>query len=93
MKLEYEDFYKISKCLNEINNNVYTEQEIACNAYEYKLDYDYSVKQGFPSSTMRDLCKEISYDMDYEDYEEHTQELLDIETMNCILENFLNDKC
>ena len=93
MKLEYEDFYKISKCLNEINNNVYTEQEIACNAYEYKLDYDYSVKQGFPSSTMRDLCKEISYDMDYEDYEEYTQELLDIETMNCILENFLNDKC
>ena len=93
MKLEYEDFYKIAKCLNEINNNICTEQEIACNAYEYKLDYDYSVKQGFPSSTMRDLCKKISYDMDYEDYEEYTQELLDIKTMNCILENFLNDKC
>ena len=42
---------------------------------------------------MRDLCKEISYDMDYEDYEEYTQELLDIETMNYILENFLYDKC
>ena len=42
---------------------------------------------------MCDLCKEISYDMDYEDYEEYTQELLDIETMNCILENFLYDKC
>ena len=93
MRLEYEDFYKIAKCLNEINNNICTEQEIACSAYDYKLDYDYSIKQGFSSSTMRDLCKEISYDMDYEDYEEYTQELLDIETMNCILENFLYDKC
>lgn len=86
MKLEYEDFYKISKCLNEINNNVYTEQEIACNAYEYKLDYDYSIKQGFPTFIMQTLCREISYDM-------HTQELLDIETMNCILKNVLYDKC
>ena len=93
MRLEYEDFYKIAKCLNEINNNIYTEQEIACNAYDYKLDYDYSIKQGFPSLIMRTLCKELVYDMDYEDYEEYTQELLDIETMNCILENFLNDKC
>ena len=42
---------------------------------------------------MRTLCKELVYDMDYEDYEEYTQELLDIETMNCVLENFLNDKC
>ena len=49
MRLEYEDFYKIAKCLNEINNNVYTTQEIACNAYDYKLDYDYSIKQGFPT--------------------------------------------
>lgn len=86
MKLEYEDFYKISKCLNEINNNVYTEQETACNAYEYKLDYDYSIKHGFSTFIMQTLCKEISYDM-------YTQELLNIETMNCILENFLYDKC
>lgn len=93
MKLEYEDFYKISKCLNEINNSIYTEEGVACNAYDYKSEYDYSVKQGFPSLTMRDLCKEISYDMDYEDYEEYTQELLDIETMNYTLENFLIDKC
>ena len=93
MRLEYEDFYKIAKCLNEINNNIFTEQEIACSAYDYKLDYDYSIKHNFPSLTMCDLCKELVYDMDYEDYEEYTQELLDIETMNCILENFLNDKC
>ncbi len=86
MKLEYEDFYKISKRLNEINNNVYTEQEIACNAYEYKLDYDYSIKQGFPTLIMQTLCKEISCDM-------YTQKLLNIETMNCILKNFLYDKC
>ena len=93
MRLEYEDFYKIAKCLNEINNNIYTEEEVACNAYDYKSDYDYSIKHNFPSLTMCDLCKEISYDMDYEDYEEYTQELLDIETMNCVLENFLYDKC
>lgn len=93
MKLEYEDFYKIAKCLNEINNNIYTEEGVACNAYDYKSEYDYSIKQGFPSSTIRDLCKEISYDMDYEDYEEYTQELLDVETMNCTLESFLLDKC
>ena len=93
MRFEYEDFYKISKFLNEINNNICTEEGVACNAYDYKSNYDYSIKHDFPSSTMRDLCKEISYDMDYEDYEEYTQELLDIETMNCILENFLNDKC
>ena len=93
MRLEYEDFYKIAKCLNEINNNICTEQEIACSAYDYKLDYDYSIEQGFPTLIMRTLCKELVYDMDYEDYEEYTQELLDIETMNCILENFLNDKC
>ena len=93
MRLEYEDFYKIAKCLNEINNNICTEQEIACSAYDYKLDYDYSIKQGFSTLIMRNLCKELVYDMDYEDYEKYTQELLDIETMNCILENFLNDKC
>ena len=93
MRLEYEDFYKIAKCLNEINNNICTEQEIACSAYDYKLDYDYSIKHGFSTLIMRTLCKELVYDMDYEDYEEYTQELLDIETMNCILENFLNDKC
>ena len=93
MRLEYEDFYKITKCLNEINNNICTEQEIACSAYDYKLDYDYSIKQVFSTLIMRTLCKELVYDMDYEDYEEYTQELLDIETMNCILENFLNDKC
>ena len=45
MRLEYEDFYKIAKCLNEINNNIYTEEEVACNAYDYKSDYDYSIKQ------------------------------------------------
>ena len=25
MRLEYEDFYKIAKCLNEINNNIFTD--------------------------------------------------------------------
>lgn len=90
MKLKYQDFYRIVKCLNEINNNnIYTSRD----AYNYKVEYDCSIEQGFPSLVMRDLCKELVYDMDYKDYEEFTQELLDIETMSYTLKSFLIDKC
>ena len=55
MRFEYEDFYKIAKFLSEINNNVFTEKEIACSANDYKLDYNYSIKQGFATLIMRPL--------------------------------------
>lgn len=90
--MRYEDFYKIVKRLNEIDE-AYTEQEIACNAYIYKTEYDYSIDSGFPGLVMRTLCKSLVYDMDFNDYEEDMNTRLDIETMEEILQDFLVESC
>ena len=44
--LEYADFYDIAEYGNENWKGSFTLREIACNAYDYKVEYDYSIKQG-----------------------------------------------
>ena len=44
--MEYSDFYDIAEYGNENWKGCFTLKEIACNAYDYKAEYDYSIKQG-----------------------------------------------
>ena len=44
--MTYDDFYKIAEYGNENWKGNFTPREIACNAYDYKAEYDYSIKQG-----------------------------------------------
>ena len=90
MRLEYEDFYKIAKCLNEINNNIFTDAEIACSAYDYLIEYKYSKLNGKPTPTMKSLCENLVMDMDFTDYAEYENEL-DVETMDRVLKNQLEE--
>ena len=61
--MEYQDFYDIADYFNNLNCQVYTEKEIATNAYEYKSEYDYSMRKGKPTRTMIELCKLCCEDM------------------------------
>lgn len=66
--MEYQDFYDIADYFNNLNCQVYTEKEIATNAYEYKSEYDYSMHKGKPTRTMIELCKLCCEDMDFLNY-------------------------
>lgn len=55
--MTYDDFYTIAEYGNENWKGSFTPREIACNAYDYKVEYDYSIKQGKPTRTMIELCK------------------------------------
>lgn len=92
MMLEYADFYNISEYGNENWKGSFTPREIACNAYDYKAEYDYSIKQGKPTRTMIELCKLICEDMDYTDYaeiQEESENALTIKEMKQILSDFV----
>ena len=90
--MEYADFYNIAEYGNENWKGSFTPREIACNAYDYKAEYDYSIKQGKPTHTMIELCKLICEDMDYSDYEkiqEESENALTVERMKQILNDFI----
>ena len=92
MMLEYADFYDIAEHGNENWKGNFTPREIANNAYDYKAEYDYSIKQGKPTRTMIELCKLICEDMDYADYAENHEEsenALTVEQMKQILSDFV----
>ena len=92
MMLEYVDFYTIAEYGNENWKGSFTPREIACNAYDYKVEYDYSIKQGKPTRTMTELCKLICEDMDYADYaeiQEESENVLTVERMKQILNDFI----
>ena len=74
MTLTYEDFYDIAEYGNSNWKGSFTPREIACNAYDYKVEYDYSKEHNKPTHTMIELCKLICEDMDYEDYAEIQEE-------------------
>ena len=42
MTMSFEDFYKLAEHCNENWKGSFTPMEIACNAYDYKMEYDYS---------------------------------------------------
>ena len=90
--MDYNDFYTITEYGNENWKGSFTPREIACNAYDYKAEYDYSIKQGKPTRTMIELCKLICEDMDYADYaeiQEESEKALTIERMKQILNDFV----
>ena len=90
--MEYDDFYLIAEYGSENWKGSFTPREIACNAYDYKVEYDYSIKQGKPTRTMIELCKLICEDMDYVDYaeiQEESENSLTVEQMKQILSDFV----
>ena len=90
--LEYADFYDIAEYGNENWKGNFSQREIANNAYDYKVEYDYSIEQGKPTHTMIELCKLICEDMDYADYaeiQEESESVLTVERMKQILSNFV----
>ena len=90
--LDYADFYNIAEYGNENWKGSFTPREIACNAYDYKAEYDYSIEKGKPTHTMIELCKLICEDMDYSNYaeiQEESKNSLTVEQMKQILSDFL----
>ena len=90
--MSFEDFYELAEYGNENWKGCFTPKEIACNAYDYKIEYDYSIKQGKPTRTMIELCKLICEDMDYADYVETYEEsenALTVEQVEQILSDFV----
>ena len=90
--MEFNDFYTIAEYGNENWKGSFTPREIACNAYDYKVEYDYSIEQGKPTRTMVELCKLICEDIGYADYEEIQEEsenALTVEQMKQILSDFV----
>ena len=90
--MDYNDFYTIAETGNENWKGSFTPKEIACNAYDYKVEYDYSINQDKPTRTMIELCKLICEDMDYADYaeiQEESEKALTIERMKQILNDFV----
>lgn len=88
--MTYRDFYKISHYLNEVSNNIFSNEDVACNAYEYMLEYELSYEYSEPTQDITILCIEIVKDMDYMDYEGQEYKL-DIETMEKIFKEFLEN--
>ena len=90
--LEYADCYNIAEYGNENWKGSFTPKEIACNSYNYKVEYDYSIEQGKPTHTMIELCKLVCEDMDYADYaeiQEESENALTVEKMKQILSDFV----
>lgn len=90
--MEYEKFYNIAEYGNANWKGCFSPKEVACNAYDYKVEYDYSIKQGKPTHTMIELCKLICEDMDNADYaeiQEESENALTIKQMKQILSDFI----
>ena len=94
MTMNYEDFYKIAEYGNENWKGNFSPLEIATNAYDYKVEYDYSIEQNKPTRTMIELCRLLVEDMDFQDYFETLEEsenALTIEDMDKIFSDFLEN--
>ena len=90
--MDYDDFYVIAEYGNENWKGSFTPREIANNAYDYKVEYDYSIEQGKPTRIMIELCKLICEDMDYADYaeiQEESENAFTVEQMKQILSDFV----
>ena len=90
--MTYDDFYTIAEYGSENWKGCFSPREIACNAYDYKAEYDYSIEQGKPTRIMIELCKLICEDMDYADYAEiqvESENALTVEQMKQILSDFV----
>lgn len=90
MQMEYQDFYDIAAYGSENWKGNLTPKEIACYAYDYQIEYDYSMRKGKPTRTMIELCKLCCEDMDYLNYPQIQEEnTLTVEQMQKILSDFM----
>lgn len=55
--MEYADFYDIAVYGNENWKGLFTPKEIACNAYNYLADFEYSKVKGTVVSTIQELIE------------------------------------
>lgn len=60
--MEYVDFYEIAEYLNAINRKTFSAREIACNAYIYKSDFEWSKENDKISFVIQELAKILAED-------------------------------
>lgn len=60
--MEYSNFYDLAKYGNENWKGAYSEKDVACNAYDYKLEFDESKKVGKPTHIISELMKLLDED-------------------------------
>lgn len=53
--MEYADFYDLAVYANETWKGNFLQKEIACNAYNYLMDFEYSKVKGTVVSTIQEL--------------------------------------
>ena len=87
--MEFNDFYTITEYGSKNWKGCFTPREIACNAYDYKVEYDYSIEQGKPTHTMIELRKLICEDRNYAEIQEESENEITVERMKKILSDFI----
>ena len=89
--MTYNDFYTIAEYGNENWKGNFSPREIANNAYDYKVEYNYSIEKGKATRTMIELCRLICEDMGlvFSDYYSENNNILTISNMDYILEKFV----
>lgn len=55
--MDYSDFYDIAVYGNEAWKGCFSQKEIACNAYDYKIDFDYSKASGKITTSIYELLR------------------------------------
>lgn len=60
--MEYGDFYDIAEYGNANWNGNFTPKEIACNAYDYLVEFEESKNDEKPTRTIKELCKLLAED-------------------------------
>lgn len=60
--IEYSDFYDIAEYGNEHWRGKFTPKEIACNAYDYLCDFEWSKRNDVVALTIRELTKLLAQD-------------------------------
>ena len=60
--LEYSDFYDIATYGNEMWKGSFTPKEVACNAYDYYVDFQWSKENEIVARIIQELAKLLSED-------------------------------
>lgn len=75
--MEYADFYDIAEYGNKHWKGKFSPKEIACNAYDYLLEFETSNKQGKPTFCIKELCKLLIEDIKNSSESEEACEFLE----------------
>ena len=62
--MKYRDFYHIAKYANENWKGNFSEEDIACYAYDYLCEFEYSKRTGKATDVMKILCQNLKEDAD-----------------------------